>query len=71
MSVYGGGKPNVKASRRARYGAVKTYTWLCRRIRGCEIQVEYAEGMRQHLGHCYPQENILKSVLGDLVHIKG
>ena len=40
------------------------------RVRGREIQVEYAEGLRQHLGHCYPQENILKSVLGDLVHIK-
>lgn len=36
--------------------------------RGCPIGVEYAEGFRQHLGHAYPQDNILKAELGDLVH---
>jgi len=38
--------------------------------RGEEINTEYAEGFRQHLGHGYQHENILKEVLGDLVVIK-
>ncbi len=38
--------------------------------RGSEINVEYAEGFRQHLGHGYPQENILADILGNLVVIK-
>ncbi len=38
--------------------------------RGGEIGCEFGEGFRQHLGHAYPQDNILKSELGDLVHIK-
>jgi len=37
--------------------------------RGREICCGFAEGFRQHLGHAYPQDNILKSELGDLVHI--
>jgi LmbE family N-acetylglucosaminyl deacetylase len=37
--------------------------------RGWEINVRFAEGFRQHLGHAYPQDNILKSELGDLVHV--
>ena len=37
--------------------------------RGSEIQRIYAEGLRQHMGHGYPQDNILKSVLGELVQI--
>jgi len=37
--------------------------------RGREINSHFAEGFRQHLGHAYPQDNILKSELGDLVHI--
>lgn len=37
-------------------------------IRGKEIGVAYAEGFRQHLGHAYPKDNILKELLGDLVH---
>ena len=37
--------------------------------RGGEINRTFAEGFRQHLGHAYPQDNILKSELGDLVHI--
>ena len=40
------------------------------RQRGLEAGAEYAEGFRQHLGHGFPQENILKDVLGDLVIIK-
>ncbi|MBJ7497988.1 MAG: PIG-L family deacetylase, partial [Gemmataceae bacterium] len=31
---------------------------------GKEIGVQAAEGFRQHLGHSYPQDNILKSLLG-------
>ena len=39
-------------------------------IRGREIGVTYAEGFRQHLGHAYPQDNILENELGKLVYIK-
>jgi LmbE family N-acetylglucosaminyl deacetylase len=39
------------------------------RKRGSQINAAYAEGFRQHLGHAYPQDNILKAELGDLVHI--
>lgn len=35
--------------------------------RGSEIGVKYAEGFRQHLGHGYPQENLLKEELGERV----
>ncbi len=38
------------------------------RQRGEQIGCEFAEGFRQHLGHAYPQDNILKAELGDLVH---
>ena len=38
--------------------------------RGKEINVHYAEGFRQHLGHGYPQDNILTSVLGEFIVIK-
>jgi hypothetical protein len=37
--------------------------------RGREINSQFAEGFRQHLVHAYPQDNILKSELGDLAHI--
>jgi len=37
--------------------------------RGRQVNVEYAEGFRQHLGHGFPQENILMKLLGDLVII--
>lgn len=40
------------------------------RQRGQEAGVGYAEGFRQHLGHGFPQDNILRAVLGDLVIIK-
>ena len=39
-------------------------------MRGEEINTGYAEGFRQHLGHGYPQENVLTSVLNNLVVIK-
>jgi N-acetylglucosamine malate deacetylase 1 len=32
------------------------------------IGVKYAEGFRQHLGHGYPQNNLLAAELGSLVH---
>jgi len=38
--------------------------------RGKEIHTTYAEGFRQHLGHSYPQENILKKILGNKVFEK-
>ena len=38
------------------------------RERGELIGVRYAEGFRQHLGHGYPQADLLASELGELVH---
>jgi LmbE family N-acetylglucosaminyl deacetylase len=38
--------------------------------RGHETGAEYAEGFRQHLGHGFPQDNILKKILGEIVIIK-
>ena len=35
--------------------------------RGKAIGVQYAEGFRQHLGHGYPQDNLLAGELGSLV----
>jgi LmbE family N-acetylglucosaminyl deacetylase len=37
--------------------------------RGQQINTDFAEGFRQHLGHAYPHDNILKAELGDLVHV--
>ena len=37
--------------------------------RGSMIGTRYAEGFRQHMGHAYPQDNILKNELGELVHL--
>jgi LmbE family N-acetylglucosaminyl deacetylase len=37
--------------------------------RGQQISSRFAEGFRQHLGHAYPQDNILKAELGDLAHV--
>ena len=37
--------------------------------RGQQINARFGEGFRQHLGHAYPQDNILNAELGDLVHI--
>lgn len=34
--------------------------------RGNIISAEYGEGFRQHLGHAFPQDNLLKETLGDL-----
>jgi N-acetylglucosamine malate deacetylase 1 len=38
------------------------------RQRGKLIGVEFAEGFRQHLGHGYPQDNLLAAELGERVH---
>ena len=38
--------------------------------RGNEINTGYGEGFRQHLGHGYPQNNILKELLGNNVVVK-
>jgi len=35
-------------------------------IRGREANTRYAEGFRQHLGHSFPQDNILKEQLQEL-----
>jgi len=37
--------------------------------RGEKINAAYAEGFRQHLGHGYPQHNVLKEIFGDLLVI--
>ena len=37
--------------------------------RGKQIGVGYGEGFRQHLGHSFPQDNLLKEALADRVHI--
>lgn len=37
----------------------------CRK-RGSEVGIEYAEAFRQHLGHAFPHDNILESLLGVL-----
>lgn len=37
--------------------------------RGKLIHVDYGEGFRQHLGHSFPQENILEQELGELVYM--
>ena len=38
-------------------------------MRGKRVGVRYAEGFRQHLGHAYPQDNILRQQLNGLVHL--
>jgi hypothetical protein len=38
--------------------------------RGREVNVMYAEGFRQHLGHSFPQDNILKKQLGELCIVR-
>lgn len=35
--------------------------------RGSLAGVRYGEGFRQHLGHAYPQDNILEKLLGDSI----
>jgi len=37
--------------------------------RGSLISADYGEAFRQHLGHAFPQDNILKEELGQLVHL--
>jgi len=40
-------------------------------MRGKEAMSAFAEGFRQHLGHGYPQHNLLREILGDLVISKN
>ncbi len=43
--------------------------WGARRGRACGVP--YAEGFRQHLGHSYPQDNLLGELLGSLTPDRG
>lgn len=55
-----------------KHHGIDEYIFTMKRIsesRGVDIGVSYGEGFRQHLGHAFPQDNILKKELGDLVHI--
>jgi LmbE family N-acetylglucosaminyl deacetylase len=36
-------------------------------LRGKEVNTRFAEAFRQHLGHSFPQNNILKEILGKLL----
>jgi LmbE family N-acetylglucosaminyl deacetylase len=36
--------------------------------RGKQFGVPFAEGFRQHLGHSYPQDNLLGAILGERVN---
>jgi len=38
--------------------------------RGKDIGVAFAEGLRQHLGSAFPHDNVLKDILGGLVHVR-
>jgi LmbE family N-acetylglucosaminyl deacetylase len=38
-------------------------------MRGGMVGVQYAEGFRQHLGHAFPQDNILNQELNGFVHL--
>jgi hypothetical protein len=38
--------------------------------RGKDILVHYAEGFRQHLGHAYPQDNLICNELDTATHLK-
>ena len=44
-------------------GSMKRFSAL----RGMEAGTQYAEGFRQHLGHGFPQDNILTEIQGILV----
>jgi len=39
--------------------------------RNCESEIAYAEGYRQHLGHSYPQDNILEKILGNRIILES
>jgi LmbE family N-acetylglucosaminyl deacetylase len=38
-------------------------------MRGAMVGAQFAEGFRQHLGHAYPQENVLEQELAGLAHV--
>jgi cytoplasmic iron level regulating protein YaaA (DUF328/UPF0246 family) len=37
--------------------------------RGADINKKYGEGFRQHLGHAFPSDNILRDLLSDFGYI--
>ena len=39
--------------------------------RGRAAGAAFAEGFRQHLGHSYPQDNLLGELLGELLGVVG
>jgi LmbE family N-acetylglucosaminyl deacetylase len=43
--------------------------WSAKRGRACGVA--FAEGFRQHLGHSYPQDNLLGQLLGTLQGVNG
>jgi N-acetylglucosamine malate deacetylase 1 len=47
-------------------GPVDVMTQTAREL-GAAVGFPFAEGFRQHLGQGFPQENLLKDILGDLV----
>lgn len=54
------------------HNGMDEYTLTMRKLsqkRGSEISTKYAEGFRQHRGHSFPQENILKNELDELTVI--
>ncbi|MGH2622463.1 MAG: PIG-L deacetylase family protein [Sphingobacterium sp.] len=38
-------------------------------LRGLQISTQYAEGFRQHLGHAFPNDNILGAELSNLLYV--
>ncbi|MEW6741499.1 MAG: PIG-L family deacetylase [Planctomycetota bacterium] len=36
--------------------------------RGAEVEIAYGEAFRQHRGHAFPRSDLLREVLGELVH---
>lgn len=55
-----------------RHHKVDEYILMMKRFaafRGKEVNKNFAEAFRQHLGHGFPQNNILKDILGNLVRI--
>jgi len=54
-----------------KHHGIDEYILTMKRIseqRGKDIEAAFGEGFRQHLGHAFPQDNILKKELGNLVH---
>jgi len=56
----------------AHHGTDKCVEFLksCSSQRGRAVGCDYAEGFRQHLGHGFPQDNILKKELSTLAYVQ-